>query len=172
MELTRLRIAAILGALIFCVVGIAIVASGYFKAERSLDRSWIGFLDAVQNLSQSKTSAFLAETYSDNWGYTRETMSTDLGRVFRAFEELEITPSEITIEHTESGALITAKIHVAIKSRGFGADAQRQVNALTEPFRFQWQRDESFPWSWRIVRIEQPQFDVKRYGPRRASSWF
>lgn len=156
-NLSRLLIPACAVALLLIII------FTYFNPERRLARSWNGFIAAIESRSARATADYLAENYTDNWGYTQPTLSKDLWRIYHSFSEIEITLSDEQIAREGGDATITAKVQLRANGNAYAGDAIRQVNGLTEPFVVTWKQGASFPWAWRIVRIEQKQFDATRY---------
>ncbi|MDR0902612.1 MAG: hypothetical protein LBM92_07565 [Opitutaceae bacterium] len=147
---------------------ILVLAAGmgyYYDADRQLDRGWAGLVESIESRSAFGVNRALAPDYTDCWGYDRESLSSDLGRAFYSLKSIELTLDEVLVARDGGAATISARFKMA--STGAGADAQNQVNKLTEPFILQWRRDTSFPWSWKVTRIDQPEFDAKRYQRRR-----
>ncbi|MDR2675434.1 MAG: hypothetical protein LBC18_11400 [Opitutaceae bacterium] len=153
-------------------VAVLVIAAGmshYYDADRQLERGWTGFVESIESRSAFGVHRRLAPDYTDCWGYNKDSLGKDLWRIFYPFESIELTPYEVLVVRDGDTATISARFTMASTGAGVGSDAQNQVNRLTEPFVIQWRRDGSFPWSWKITRIDQPEFDAKRYQRRRPA---
>lgn len=158
----------------FCA-GVALAVAGFaavyvMDPDRGLARSWEGFIADIQERDASATAGYLAGDYSDGWGFTQQSLSADLRRMMPAFSHLSLTLSDVTIDRRGSAAVVSARVRMTAAGHGYVADATRQVNGLTEPFVLHWKRDGMLPWRWKIVRVEQAQFDARRYGAGRPGS--
>ena len=159
--------------IIFCAA-LALLAGGFFlmhasNPDRALARSWDEFIANIEGRDAPATAAFLAADYTDSWGYTQQTLPPDLRRMMRYFKQLKLALSDVTIERTGPGAVITAKVRMSASGYGYVDDAMHQINALEGPFVLHWKREGRLPWKWRVSRVEQPQFDPSRYGIRKTS---
>jgi hypothetical protein len=172
MEISRKTV-----VIIFCA-GLALIGVGFMAvyaldSDRRLARSWEGFIADIEDRNASSVAGYLAEDYSDSWGYTRQTLSSDLRRMMPAFSHLALTLSDVTIDRHGSQAVISAKVSMTAGGYGYVSDAMRQINGLKGPFVLHWKRDGLLPWKWEVVRIEQAEFDARRYGAGRSHplSW-
>ncbi|MDR1279906.1 MAG: hypothetical protein LBK99_03675 [Opitutaceae bacterium] len=159
--------------LIVSVAAFLIIALGmnrYYDADRQLDRGWTGLVESIESRSAFGVNRLLAPDYTDCWGYDKDSLGKDLWRIFYPFESIGLTPHEVLVVREGDTATISAKFTMVSTGSGLGADAQNQVNRLTEPFVIQWRRNSGFPWSWKITRIDQPEFDAKRYQRRRSAA--
>ncbi|MDR2430339.1 MAG: hypothetical protein LBD14_05585 [Puniceicoccales bacterium] len=159
----------VLIASVAAVLLIAVGMNHYYDADRQLDRGWTGFMEAIESRSMSGVHRLLAPDYTDCWGYDKASLGKDLWRIFYPFESIKLTPREVLVAREGDTATIGAKVTMASTGSGLGADAQNQVNRLTKPFVIKWRRDSGFPWSWKITRIDQPEFDAKRYQRHRSA---
>jgi hypothetical protein len=163
--------------IIFCA-GLALIGVGFvfvyaLDSDRCLARSWEGFIADIEDRNASATAGYLDGDYSDSWGYTQQTLSSDLRRMMPAFSRLTLTLSDVTIDRSGARAVISARVGMTAGGYGYVTDAARQINGLKEPFVLHWKRDGLLPWKWKVVRIEQAEFDARRYGAGRSSplSW-
>lgn len=153
-------------------VALALLAGGFFMVraldpDRRLERSWVGFIADIESRSALRTAGWLADDYSDTWGYTQQTLSLDLRRIMASFSHVKLTLGDVSIDRDGGAAVITAKVRMSASGHGSVTDATNQINGLSEPFVVRWRREGWLPGKWKIVRIEQAQFDASRYGPRK-----
>lgn len=169
MEISRNRIIiTACAAVLFIATGLG--AKSYFQPDRRLARAWQGFISSIEARKATATANYLAGNYTDSWGYTQPALAKDLPRIFHTFSTLKLTLPEVSTMRAGDSAVITARVRMTASGHGFAADAMQQVNNLAEPFVVTWRQDKSFPYAWRIVRIEQPHFDASRYP--RGSGFF
>ncbi|MDF9832582.1 hypothetical protein M2103_000792 [Ereboglobus sp. PH5-5] len=170
MKVSHKRILIGAGVGLLLIVG-GLVFRGLLDADKRLDSAWTGFIASIESLDAGSTADCLADDYSDSWGYTQQTLSVDLRRMMASFEKLELALHDVSVTRTGRDAEVSVRVKMTASGHGYVSDAARQVNGLTEPFVLRLKQGDSFPWSWHIVRIEQAEFDAKRYGARRQRSF-
>ena len=153
------------------IVALAIICgvamNWYLNPDRSLARSWAGFIYSIEDRDAGAVAAYLDKDYSDSWGYSQATLTGDLRRIMYSFKQLKLTLDDVTVTRDGSEAIITARVKMSANGYGYVDDAMRQVNGLTDPFVLRWKRKGAMSSGWTVVRIEQPKFDASRYGPRK-----
>jgi len=161
--MTRPRLALALMALL-----LAGLATWHLQPERRLKRSWHKLIEVVEARHAGALGNLLAEDYADRWGYRKSTIVHDARLAFHHFDAIAIRIEQQTLTIDGDRATITALLRVDVRGTARAAEARVATNSLFSPFTFEWRRDESLPWSWKLVTFDQPEFDLGRF--RRSMS--
>lgn len=133
------------------------------QPDRRLARAWGELLDMTEARRAAGLGSLLDEHYYDRWGYTRETLIEDMRLAFFHFDRLEVKTSQVEIIREGDQAKITAIIRFEVDGSPQATEGRVTINSLFDPFTFYWQRRDSFPWSWELVRIDHPQLKPRRF---------
>lgn len=156
--MSRFRYILLLAVLIFVAV-----AAWQLRPERRLHRSWDKLIDVVEARHARALGNLLAEEYADRWGYRKATLVQDARLAFHHFSEIEIRIEQQEILMDGDRATITAMLRVDVRGTERAAEARVAANSLFSPFTFEWRRDDSFPWAWKLATFDQPEFDLGRF---------
>jgi hypothetical protein len=139
------------------VVALALHGLWLWQPERQILKHHRHFLDAVARRNWTRVAAFMDESFTTRWGYNKTDALRESREVLGQFFSLTITgePAECLITGS------TATVSVRLKFEGNGTAvaeyAKNEVNALTEPFAFQWTRKSWKPWDWKLAGVDNPQ---------------
>ena len=147
---------------------LAVLLAWHLQPERRLMRSWNKLLDVVEARHARALGALLAEDYADRWGYTKASLVQDARLAFHHFRVLEIRVDQQQVVVEGDQARVTALLRIEVQGSARADEARVTANALFSPFVLEWRREDSFPWSWKLVRFDQPELDLERF--RRATS--
>lgn len=152
--LTRFRLVAL---------GLAATAAlawtiGWMQPQHRLERSWERLLAMAEARRAGAIGKLLAEDYTDDWGYTKHRLIEDLRRGFFHFDALKIETNEVSVARDGDTAVITAILRVRARGTPQADRARATINGVFAPWRFQWRRERSFPWAWRLTRIDNDRF--------------
>lgn len=154
----RTRLAAALLVLVFVSA-----AFWHLQPERRLRRTWDKLVAVVEARHARSLGTLLAEDYADRWGYRKGTLVQDARLAFYHFDSIAIRAEQEDIRIEGDRATITAILRVEVRGSGRAQEARVATNALFSPFTFEWRRADSFPWSWKLVSFDQPEFDLARF---------
>lgn len=90
---------------------------------------------------------FAAADYSDQWNHTPADVAARLRTARFAFPAVTVEAAEPEIERDGDTATIRQELTV----RNVG-------ETLKHTFHFTWRRESFWPWSWRLRRVEAPDF--------------
>ncbi len=139
------------------------LAGWLLQPDRRLDRAWDGFLEGFATRRAAAVRAHLAEDYADRWGHDRESIGDELRMAFFHLETLQVTATRVRRSRAGDDARIEAVIRAEATGSAFAIDSVGLFNRLEAPFSIEWRRDAGFPWAWRVVRIDHPDFEPAGY---------
>ena len=145
-----------------------LVGIWWFQPDRRLERSWATLIRMTEARRAAGVGGLMADDYADRWGYSKTTLVEDARLAFFHFDQLEVTTRNVVITRVGQSATITAEILLNAAGTPRADEARATVNALFSPFTFEWRRDAGFPWTWRLTRIDHPQFRPDRFRGQRA----
>lgn len=138
-------------------VAIALWCLWLWQPERQVRLHQDHLLDAAERRSWTRFSSFIAADYSDRWGHDKEFVVRETAEILRQFFALGIMRDYAGLDVDAD----RAEVQVRLKLEGNGTPlaqfAQAEVNALSEPFVFAWQKKSWRPWDWQLSRADQSQ---------------
>lgn len=133
-----------------------------WQPERYVPAKFDTFIGRVEANRWSMAGWIVADSYSDRWGFNKESL-VDSGRsVFRHFQWIEIRRGEESWEFSSDSATVTVTLELRGDGTQVAAMARDTAAEATEPFVFTLRKTGFMPWNWQIVSIDQPQL---RIGP-------
>lgn len=111
---------------------------------------------AIERRDWSKVETLIDPAYADQWGYTRPAALHDARQWRGQFFALTILVEPGGHQLAAPGGTVTErwKIH------GFGTGGTmlvvQEVNSLKSPFVFQWKHIGWKPWTWTLIRVDNP----------------
>ncbi len=153
----------VLAALALFVI---VAATWYLQPERRLRRTWDKLVATVEARHARALGTLLAEDYSDRWGYTRRSLVSEARLAFFHFDSIEVRIEQEQFHLDGDRATISALLRIEVRGTERAAEARVAANALFSPFTFEWRRDDDFPWGWKLVSFDQPEFDLNRFRQR------
>jgi len=147
----------------FGTVLAVLFAMWFFQPDRTLERTWNGLIGAVEARHAGAMRGYLAEVYSDRWGYDRETLAADARLAFQHFTELDIRPANIRIERDGDIAKISAMLRLEAAGTIQALDARMRVNALTAPFTTRWRQRPGLLGGWEMTSLDHPELDLRSF---------
>ena len=137
-----------------------------WSPERYVPEKFASFIERIEKNRWSMAGWIVDSSYSDRWGYEKESL-VDSGRsVFRHFQWIEIRRGEETWKFAPGSATVTVTLELRGEGNQMATMAKDTASAATEPFTFTFRKTGVMPWSWRLVSIEQPQLKI---GPGQRS---
>ena len=156
--------------LFFLPALLAIVWLGWWlfgqPPEKQVRTAQQAFLTAVEKRDWKKVQSYLAADYADSYGLTQETAPGTAAEVLKGFLFLTLTSDiqPFQPKPTASPAPPTAQVLVRIRMEGRGLGlspiVMERVNAMQQPWHFQWRKDGPWHWTWKITRIHHPELNL------------
>ena len=135
-----------------------------WQPQKQIELHNAHLLAQIEAHDWKSVAGFVGETYQDRWGNNRTLLLERLPQVFRAMGKTRIESSVITVRREEGLGYLSARIQV--HGSGEYADyIQTRVNALEQPFEFEWQRGATWPWDWKLVSVRNPALEISDYAP-------
>jgi hypothetical protein len=146
-----IRKQGLLGASV--LLAIVLWCAWLWQPERQVRLHQRNLLEAIEGRNWDRAAEFLDDNYSDRWGHDKGFVLREAREAFRQFIAVEVTGEVVDLSmDARSGTVL---VRLSMRGRG-GPVAEwvmARVNALHEPWRFQWQQGNR-PWKWTLVRVE------------------
>lgn len=118
------------------------------------------FLQRIEKRDWAGAGKFLAANYQDEWGDDRELMINRLRLGLRMFSSLTIMAREAQVEMEDSAATWRARIQIAGGGSELAPTAVAEINRLTTPFTFRWEKQSWKPWDWKLSGIRNQELQL------------
>lgn len=113
-------------------------------------------IKALEKRNWDKVAKTLSETYTDSWGQGRE-QAVELGRqALSGFISLTIHEQLLSSRASEGTGETTFNLQLDGNGMGFSSVVVARVNSISQPWRLHWRKEGPWPWTWKVVRLEQP----------------
>ncbi|MEZ5302685.1 MAG: hypothetical protein R3F11_18920 [Verrucomicrobiales bacterium] len=120
------------------------------------------FIEAASDKKWQKCRALMADSYSDRWGFNRDSARQALQDLGQRFLMLDVTFEEKSFEVADGTGTVKGKL--TLKGSGPAASfVIPEVQRLKEPFVFVWKKQSWTPWSWRLETVEQPELELPNW---------
>lgn len=149
------------------VVGLMITSGvlyTFLQPEKVMERQQAKVTAAVERRSSKALLKLLAEDYRDQWKFDREQAAKALSEVGSQFIFLSVEEVSPTYDIQETEATVSMEMKLTGSGGPLAQEVMRRANKLKDPFTFYWRKNGPWPWSWEIVRIENPSLPVGLYG--------
>ena len=127
---------------------------------RRLARSQDRLLQAAGDRNWPRVRELMADDYRDAWGQNREEAVARASEVLQNFLILEILSEDTIVEQRGRDAEISARLRLRGRGNALGEEIISRANSLESHFQFAWRRKSWKPWDWKLVSLNQPQFDT------------
>lgn len=123
------------------------------------------FLLGIETRSSSRVFKTIAEDYTDRWEFSREDLIETTLDAGSQFMVMVVKGEEISYERDGKTAIVKMNLKISGKPLGiFGNEITRRINSLKKPFVLTWEKQSFLPFSWRLVRMDNPALPDKLYG--------
>jgi hypothetical protein len=130
--------------------------------ERYVPAKFDTFIERIEKNRWSMAGWIVDSSYSDRWGYDKESL-IDSGRAaFRHFQWLELRRGTETWTFAPGSATVIVTLELRGEGNQLATMARDTAASATEPFTFTFRKTGAMPWSWRLVSIDQPQLRIER----------
>ena len=132
-----------------------------WQPERQVLKHHEHFIKAAENRNWRRVEAFIDARYSDRWGHDKAFLLRESREILRQFFALSIESTVGSCEVIGDTATVPATLKIAGTGTAITEYAKNEVNALREPFVFEWKRQSWKPWVWTLMRVDQPQLRMQ-----------
>lgn len=118
---------------------------------------------ALAAKSSDRFYTFLSDEYSDQWGLSGDELRLAVRDVNAQFFDLKVEWENPALTVADNTAVLRARPKLDGRALSPVGDFMlREARKFQEPFEFHWQKEGIWPWSWKIVRIAQPDLELPR----------
>ncbi|MDP9003392.1 MAG: hypothetical protein M3N12_01225 [Verrucomicrobiota bacterium] len=146
------------GLLAAVILGLYLVA--LWRPERQVRLHTAHLLSQIEKRNWQAAAEFIGNDYQDGWGLDRAILLERLREVFRLLPSTRIEANDPQVRTETVKGLCTARITITGGAGEFASVIQARVNSLTAPFEFEWRRQSSKPWDWKLVSVRNPALEV------------
>lgn len=132
-----------------------------WQPERQLLLHQQHLLRAVEDRDWGRIEAALDAGYGDRWGHTRATALRDGREWLRQFFALTVVPGNVTARVTPGGGMVAETLVFDGTGTPLAQMGREEANALRAPFVFEWKHAGWRPWAWTLVRMDQPELQLR-----------
>lgn len=118
-------------------------------------------LRAFEERDWGDIAGFLAEDYADRWGHDKAFVLREGREVFRQFLWVAVAGEIVRAEVSGDAARMDVRVRLSGRGSPLAEVAMERVNALGEPFVFEWKRRSWKPWDWQLVRLDQAELQME-----------
>lgn len=131
------------------------------SSEWQLDRCQQDLFRAIEQRDTRTAWGLVSEEYADHWNFDAAAIRLAMDDVAAQFLTLKITPGSASWVRSGKTATHQAVLQLSGKSIGpLGPAILQRATELKAPFEFTWRKEAVWPWSWRLVRVAQPEVEV------------
>ncbi len=172
-DLIRSRLFWIATSIFVVLVSIYLFAFRW-QPETQIRMKQSAILVAIENGSHRKLEDLIAETYADPWKFSKTEVITAFRELRQQFLVVDLLPGEMEI--VISGDQATLSTTLSMNGSGpspIAAMIVNEANRVSTPWVFTWVKEDTAPWSWRLIRVENEQLpDLRGYQPGEFQSLF
>ncbi len=141
------------------LAGISFWCFWLWRPEHQVRLHQQNLLKVIESRNWEKAAGFFDEKYADRWGDDKANVLRGGREALSQFLALGLTgePAEIVMDGDR------ARVMATIRIQGSGGPlatiVSERVNALKEPFEFDWIHRSAKPWDWALARVDQPELE-------------
>ena len=147
---------------LLAAVAVGIYLFQLWTPQRQVELHSRGLLAAIEDNDGAELSQFLADTYQDDWGHDKALVLSRLKQVVRYARGGQLVPHNATVQTSDTSGEWRGRITIEAEANELTAPLLNHVNAVTDPWVLQWQRQSWKPWDWKLVRVSNPGFELPR----------
>jgi hypothetical protein len=131
------------------------------SSDWQLHRRQRDFFEAVEDRNLRRLEQLISADYSDDWQLNAADLLDGLSDARGQFLTLSIAPEAEVWGKNGNSALYEAKLALAGKPIGpGGGEILTRTARFRKPFRFSWEKENAWPWGWKLRRIVQEELRV------------
>lgn len=141
------------------LLALAIYFAWQLQPEQQVRRHTAHLLKSIERRNWESVKDQIDDSYTDRWEHDKALLLEALPQAFGQFLFL-------TIEHETSAVTMeggSGKATTRVKMSGSGGPLAsyivEKVNTLGAPFTFRWAQRSSWPWDWKLMRVDHPTLD-------------
>ena len=144
-------------------MAVALYCLWLWQPERQVLKHQAHFLATAESRSWTKFASFIDPQYSDRWKHDKPFIVRETSEWLRQFFSLTIQSDVVSLDLSDARGTVTAHIKLDGNGTALATMAQNEVNAITEPFVFEWTRKSWKPWDWKLTRADNadPRFSAQ-----------
>jgi hypothetical protein len=146
------------GLLAAVILGLYLAA--LWRPERQVRLHTAHLLSQIDRKNWKAAAEFIGADYQDRWGDDRAILLERLREVFRFLPNTRIEANDPQVRIETVKGLWTARITVTGGAGEFASVIQARVNSLSAPFEFEWRRQSSKPWDWKLISVRNPVLEI------------
>ena len=132
-----------------------------WQPERQVRLHQQHFFRALEERDWGDIADFLDGDYADRWGHDKAFLVREGREIFRQFLWVTAAGEIVRAEVSGDAVRVDARLRLAGRGSPIGEMVLDRVNALREPFVFEWRRRSWKPWDWRMTRLDQPELQME-----------
>ncbi len=150
----------------------AVVLHAHLHSEDIARRTHEDFVQRFVERNRHRALLLTSQNYRDVWEFDRYHLELVMRDVHSQFLSIQLTPSQETSTYTTGSYVYSARFHLQGQTIGpLGSLMLSQGNQIQTPFTFHWKKESWWPWSWRLTKIDHPDFrPPDQYTPGMLSS--
>lgn len=132
-------------------------------AQGQVERRMEGLRQALASKSSDRVFTYLSPEYQDQWGFSGEELRLAVRDVNAQFYDLRVEWENPELSVNDGTAVLKTRPWIEGRSLSpVGEFILREARRFREPFEFHWRKEGIWPWSWKLVRIAQPDLELPR----------
>ncbi len=138
------------------------ILNQHWQPEQQVERHTRHLLEAVAAKRWERVEQLIASDYSDRWGFTQQTAVETSEQIFQTFVRLsfDIQSLEVSLDSFEQGKATVLFGIDGTPTSPYASATQTEVNALTDPFDFTWQKQSWKPFDWQLIGFDNRSLEL------------
>lgn len=129
--------------------------------ESQVEKRKERFRTALQDQDVDQALAMVADTYQDQWGFTKDDLRLILKDVTSQFVIVNLTFAEEKPSRQNGDLLYSVRIQLGGRPLTPAGTVMADFSAQhRQPFLLTWRKEGWWPWTWRLVRVENPELEL------------
>jgi hypothetical protein len=147
-----------------CLAGVALLlfCLRLWQPERQVLRHNEHLLKAASSRNWTRVAEFIDEKYGDRWGHDKSSALSDSREILGQFFVLDLVGESSECRADGAIGTVSSRLKMTGKGSPLAEAAMEEVNALKNPFTFQWTRQSWKPWDWKLTRVDNPDLNLQQ----------
>jgi hypothetical protein len=152
----------VLAAAAIAFIALAVFLIPRLNSERMLAQRFEALAVNIEQQAWIGFGGLVAEDYQDQWGTNRGNAIAGLRLVRQGFTSLDVRLETVSTRIDGLNATVTARVRLVGEGNAASVILLRRVNELEDPWTFTFRRTAWMPWTWDLVKTEQPTLSFQR----------
>lgn len=131
-----------------------------WQPERQVRRHTENLFRAIESRDWEAVADFIHNDYQDQWGDDRARVVERLREGFRYVRGPQIIASSPTVQVQSRRAVWSGKITLYSSDNEVMETLDQRVNSVAAPFTMEWHQFSRKPWDWKLIRTNNPAFEI------------